>query len=159
MTESYAGEVIKLHQNGSFVKSVRLYSPNGISSSTNEIFVSYNDDSIFKYDLDLNAITFISGCVITGLIAQPCLSGIRGLYFDFNSSLLYAVDKDNLGIHVFNSSLFRIDYTHEIPYWPLSIASMNHELFVGLGSNGLTILVDWISLTKYLLTIKNKFLG
>ena len=111
VTDWGEGEIIKLHQNGSFVKSVGLTDAVGITSSTNEIFVSnYNLAGLFKYDLELNFISSISVCSFSGLTATQCLSKVQGLYFNFNSSLLYAADVNNKVIHVFYSSLFRIDY-------------------------------------------------
>ncbi len=59
-----------------------------------------------------------------------------GLYFDFNSSSLFAADWGKR-IHVFNSSLFRIDYIDVTSYNPSSIALLNDDLLVGHTANGI----------------------
>ncbi len=92
---------------------------------------------LLKYDLDLNLTKSISGCSFNGLTTTPCLTIVYGLYFDFNSSILYAAEYSYEGIHVFNSSLFRIDYINVTSYEPVSIALLNGDLLVGLSSNGI----------------------
>lgn len=99
--------IVVLNQNGMYVRHVSIVnSIFYIENAFNSIFYTDRGVNLVQLDYNLNTLRTISSCNV----GFPCLSSTYGMFYDSIFQLLYVVDDGSKGIHVFDSSLRRVEF-------------------------------------------------
>lgn len=141
-------DIVILDQNGNYISHRALSnSIYYIEAAFNSLFYTNGGSTLYQIDYNLNTIRTISGCSV----GNPCINGLQGLSYDSLSNLLYVLDGNSRGIHVFNSSIDRVEYIKlNTTTWVTHIKVLNCLFYI---SSDVAILV--VNRTEIVNTLPN----